>query len=199
MPRYFEFTIRTRKHRIPLYKGTASANVKLHDFGEIGEPYKARLADLMESGHVSVAEWRQQEVWAWDQAASDWWEWAIERARDQGLGRVYSNGASGGYLCLSDYTESTLDGYAEDLEGEQVCDNCGDTFSTHAHRKCSYGPTRYAHRPNQSPHLSSCGELLRVKRFLLAMSRSVDPSFYVQLLEGSVDALWEEFRPANPA
>lgn len=195
-----EVTLRGKTYKIETHREGyggpqyAAANIKLHTWPEPDSAHTEKLEQMQESDWLSEDRWRSEQNYAWEDAAAEWWEWSKQKAKDWGLGRVYSTGRQGGYIVLDAFPESRVVDLEDGARGDK-CVHCRTYYVAHARGKCLYGPTMYeAHMP---PDRGSQASLLEVIRFLKQCERSVKlwaAANYTYQLEWRIDQLWEEYQ-----
>ena len=97
---------------------------------------KKKIAALEIEGRSISAE---MSILAWDMTVRDWWLVATEEARLARVGGIYSDGRSGGWLILDQWTER----YFEDTLELTFCENCKRSSAQHIGPKCLFGPETF--------------------------------------------------------
>jgi hypothetical protein len=141
------------------YRGHVAINVKYYGDPKISKETLAVLAKLDGATREQVLRFAEEGL------RESWWAGAQERARNLGLGDLWSEGRSGGWLVLK-MTVSELETLVDDAE--MRCANCQQSYAKHTEGKCLFDSTTYA------SGLPSCEMIwANLKEFALEMKDSL--------------------------
>ena len=145
-------------------------NVKHHDNYKISEEHLAKLKAYADTSdgpteeHIRAA--------AWEDVSTNWWDWAQMGATTGGLGKIHSEGRSGGWLVLNEWTTSKVEELLEDVEDR--CQHCDCREETHVNGACLFASTKWT--PVKKVDLNSREMLDRLEK-------------YVEVIEGSLKSI----------
>ena len=117
------------------YKGNVAINVKYHGSFKLSTEMLAKLAKLDGAARETILRYAEEGL------RESWWASAQERARELGLGDLWSDGRSGGWLVFRT-SVLTLELLIE--EAEKSCVNCREAFSAHTDKKCPFEATAFS-------------------------------------------------------
>jgi hypothetical protein len=198
------------------YASNIAVNVKVY---ELAKPWSEEARKAFNALPEKLQD--QAVDLAWEDAQRDWWEEARDKARELGLGTVSSEGRSGGWLVLDDWTMDRVEEVAEEVQlccackpgtsgreqcGEPYekhrpgdlfespwCENCGDTMLQHVRGYCPLVPgSTYAAHTYQSEQLDV---LRRLDAFLDWCTLSTDKTAASQRLSDYLDHILTESEP----
>lgn len=174
----------------------AAANIRLENFGSLPKTYQRKLNRLYAVNWTNAQAVDQN---VWEDFTESWWDRFRTDAVDEGLGKVYSAGRSGGWLVLNDYPESRLERLLELVR--IPCQACDKTFSTHVGLKCQclFSSTSFTDPDDTDfDELQNAADtLVRVANFLKKCEDDVgeySTPDYVHTLKYVIDGLWESYR-----
>lgn len=114
------------------YRGHVAINVKYHGTPTLSKETLAKLAKLDGAVREKVVRFAEEGL------RESWWATAQERSRELGLGDLWAEGRSGGWLVFK-MTVSQFQDIAE--RSEKKCCHCGTEFEHHVDSKCLFEAT----------------------------------------------------------
>lgn len=111
------------------YKGNVAINVKYHGTPKLSKETLAVLAKLDGATRDNIVRFAEEAL------RDNWWATAQERSRELGLGDLWTDGRSGGWLVFK-MTMSQFEELAEQVE--KGCRHCGKSFEHHLDSKCPF-------------------------------------------------------------
>lgn len=114
------------------YRGNIALNVKYRGNPKLSDETLKKLARLDGATRDNVVRFAEEAV------RDSWWATMQERSREQGLGDLWSDGRSGGWLVFK-ITVSRLEEVIE--ETEKQCKHCELHFDKHFSSKCPFEAT----------------------------------------------------------
>jgi len=116
------------------YKGNVAINVKYTGSPKISTETLNKLTKLDGAVRESILRYAEEGL------RESWWASAQERSRELGLGDLWSDGRSGGWLVFK-MPVSRLEEAIE--EAERGCAHCDLPFSAHVQMKCPFEATTF--------------------------------------------------------
>lgn len=125
------------------YRGNVAINVKYHGDPKLSEETLSRLKQLDGATRDNVVRFAEEAL------RDSWWASMQERSRELGLGDLWSDGRSGGWLVFK-MTVTELETRFEEVE--RTCHHCSLPYAAHVDAKCPFqassfqpeNPTGYA-------------------------------------------------------
>jgi hypothetical protein len=111
------------------YRGNVAINVKYRGDPKLSNETLARLKQLDGATRDNVVRFAEEAL------RDGWWASMQERSRELGLGDLWSDGRSGGWLVFK-MTVTELEERFEEVE--RSCKNCELAFSQHVDTKCPF-------------------------------------------------------------
>lgn len=111
------------------YRGNVAINVKYHGEPKLSDETLATLKKLDGATRDNVVRFAEEAL------RDSWWASMQERSRELGLGDLWSDGRSGGWLVFK-MTVSELEARFEEVE--KKCHHCTLPFSVHVDAKCPF-------------------------------------------------------------
>ena len=116
------------------YKGNVAINVKYYGEFKLSPETLANLAKLDGAVRGKILRYAEEGL------RDNWWASAQDRSRELGLGDLWSDGRSGGWLVFK-MPVSKLEEAIE--EAERGCAHCELPFSAHVGKKCPFEATNF--------------------------------------------------------
>lgn len=116
------------------YKGNVAINVKFYGNPHVSEDTQQRLKKLDGATRDNVLRYAEEAL------RESWWAMMQERSRELGLGDLYSDGRSGGWLVFS-FTIGWLDELLS--QAEESCVHCAKHYDAHIQNKCPFDSTYF--------------------------------------------------------
>lgn len=126
------------------YRGHVAINVKYHGTPKISKETLARLARLDGATRDNVLRYAEEGL------RENWWVSMQERSRELGLGELWSEGRSGGWLVFKT-TISRLQELIDEVE--RSCKNCELPFDQHVEGKCPFQASSFV--PADDHHMQT--------------------------------------------
>lgn len=117
------------------YRGNVAINVKYRGDPKLSKETLAKLASLDGATRDNVVRFAEEAL------RENWWVSMQERSRELGLGDLWSDGRSGGWLVFK-MTVSQLEDKI--YEAEQHCRNCNTPFEAHIDGKCPFDASSFS-------------------------------------------------------
>lgn len=134
---------------------------------------------------------------AYEIAQQDWWENTAEWVKEEGYGRIYCDGRSGGWLVFRDIDRQSIEDYLRTLS--EPCVFCREPRGAHGPEgKCLFDATTYADSdgsfPNDETVKDARAQLDAISALLNRVSESVEQAseHYKIVLTERVDEVWNE-------
>lgn len=153
------------------YRGKVAFNVKYHGTPKLSDSSLAALAALDGAVRESVVKFAE------DGLRESWWVSMQERSRELGLGNLWSEGRSGGWLVF-DMTVS----YLQDLiyEVESQCKFCDLPFEKHPEGKCLFDSSVFS--PTESAGLTKWNTLREFSAEVRESIQNIGESFESEVI-----------------
>ena len=116
------------------YRGSVAINVKYRGDPKLSPEILATLKKLDGATRDNVVRFAEESL------RDSWWASMQERSRELGLGDLWSDGRSGGWLVFKMTTSELEDRIAE---AEKSCGHCERPFSVHVDGKCPFEATNF--------------------------------------------------------
>jgi len=117
------------------YRGNVAINVKYRGDPKLSKETLAQLSALDGATRDTVVRFAEEAL------RETWWATMQERSRELGLGDLWSDGRSGGWLVFK-MTISQLEDKI--YEAERHCRNCDVTFEQHVDGKCLFDSSPFS-------------------------------------------------------
>lgn len=169
-------------HRIGYGSNSCIAvNVKCHAHPKLVGEYHDML-DVLRKADPKIEDVLRTQ--AWEDVSEAWWDSARTLAKQIALGDVHSEGRSGGWLVLKDWTPSRVEELIEELEVRCVhCDQLEEEHATSSRGQdegediteycnCLFGPTTFV--PTKKLGRSAKERLDELSTFTTELERSLE-------------------------
>jgi hypothetical protein len=116
------------------YRGNVAINVKYHGNPKISEETLGKLKRLDGATRDNVLRFAEEAL------RDSWWATMQERSKELGLGELWSDGRSGGWLVFK-MSVSALE--ERIYEAERCCEHCALAYDQHLEGKCAFDSTNF--------------------------------------------------------
>jgi hypothetical protein len=117
------------------YKGNVAINVKYHGNPKLSEETLAALKKLDGATRDNVLRFAEEAL------RDNWWATMQERSKELGLGELWSDGRSGGWLV---FKMSVSDLEERIYQAERSCEHCSRPYDVHVEGHCPFDSTTFA-------------------------------------------------------
>lgn len=126
------------------YKGQVAINVKYHGVPKLSDVTLVKLKELDGATRDNVVRFAEEAL------RESWWASMQERSRDLGLGDLWSDGRSGGWLVFQ-MSVAKLEELFQ--ETERSCRHCSLAYDEHLEGKCPFDASSF--QPEDPRHLET--------------------------------------------
>jgi hypothetical protein len=117
------------------YKGNVAINVKYRGDPKLSEETLAALKKLDGATRDNILRFAEEAL------RDSWWASMQERSKELGLGELWADGRSGGWLVFKMATSKLEERI---YEAEKSCAHCKHPFDVHVDTKCPFDSTHFA-------------------------------------------------------